>query len=45
MEDEKITCSKDTPEAQIITTKYLDTGNVMSQEEIDELLTRINSDD
>ncbi len=45
MEDEEFKNAKDIPESQIVTTKYLDTSRVMSQEEIDELLTRINSDD
>ncbi len=46
MEDkEEFKCSKDIPESQVITTKYLDSKYIMSQEEIDELLTRINSDD
>lgn len=42
---EEFKCPKDIPESQIITTKYLDSEYIMSQEEIDELLTRINSDD
>lgn len=46
MEDkEELKCPKDVPESQIITTKYLDSGYIMSQEEIDELLTHINSND
>ena len=46
MEERKeFKCPKDVPESQIVTTKYLDTENIMSQEEIDNLLTRINSPD